>query len=273
MSPGPRSEAVITLIGTGHVFDLRHRLQREVLARSPDVVGIELDPGRLQALLARQRGDPKAGNAPLAYRLLAEFQDRMAEDEGVLPGDELLAAYEAAVMAQVPVALIDQDAQQAFARLWKEMGLLEKARFLGSAAMGVVLPKSVLAKDVSQLKGDYSAMLEQLGKDYPTVKRVLLDERNVHMAQRILALRAQGKERVVAVVGDGHVDGIAALLRGAHGQELEVLRLRELQAEPDQGTASYSFTATVDLRPPGPAGQAGQAGQGGQGPRGAGPKP
>jgi pheromone shutdown protein TraB len=234
---------VITLIGTGHVFDLRKRLQREVLARAPEVVCLELDAGRLQALLAKQRG----GDAPLMYKLLAEFQGRMASEEGILPGDEMLAAFEAAQAARVPVELIDLDAQVAFKRLWDGMGLVEKARFLGSALVGTVLPKSYVEKELAKMQQDYASALDQLAKDYPTVKRVLVDERNAHMAARLAGLGRQGKQRIVAVVGDAHVDGIRGLL-AAQGLEVEAVRLQELRA-PERG-ASLTFSTQVDWEPP-----------------------
>lgn len=239
---GRRFPAVITLIGTGHVFDLRKRLQREVLSRAPDVVCLELDPGRLHALLTKQQG----GDAPLAYRMLAEFQGRIASDEGIAPGDEMLAAFEAARQAQVPVELIDVDARVAFGKLWSDMGWWEKARFLGSAAVGGVLPKWFVKRELDKLQREPSDLLAQLGKEYPTVRRVLIDERDAHMAARLAALRAGGKERIVAVVGDGHIAGMRQQLeqRGL-AQETEVVRLRDLRS---QEGASYSFTTEVDWR-------------------------
>ncbi|HEV8361284.1 MAG TPA: TraB/GumN family protein [Candidatus Thermoplasmatota archaeon] len=241
---------MITLIGTGHVFDLRRRLQREVLERTPDVVCLELDPGRLQALLARQRGARKA-DVPVAYRLLAEFQDRVASERGIAPGDEMLAAFEAAQLAKVPVELIDLDAQVAFKRLWSSMGLFEKARFLGSALVGMVVPKRFVDKELERIQEDYEGVFAQLARDYPTVKRVLIDERNAHMAARLAGLRGQGKERIVAVIGDGHVDGITALLgQQGYAAELQAVRLRDLQATQPQGPASVQFSTTVPWQPP-----------------------
>jgi pheromone shutdown protein TraB len=234
---------MIHLLGTGHVFDLRERLQREILARAPDVVALELDPARLQALVARHRGT--AGEAPLTYKLLAQFQDRLAAERGIAPGDEMLAAYEAAQLARIPVELIDLDAQVAFQRLWQHMGLVEKARFFGSTVLTAILPSRYVEKELEELQGDYAAMLEALGKDYPTVKRVLLDERNEHMAQRIAALRAGGKQSIVVVIGDGHVEGIAKLLAAKGlGAEVATLRLKELQAEAPkaEGTATAGFS-------------------------------
>jgi len=247
---------VITLLGTGHVFDLRRRLQREVLARAPDVVCLELDPGRLQALISKQKG----GDAPPMYKLLAEFQERIASDRGIAPGDELLAAYEAARDAQVPVELIDMDARVAFQRMWQSMGWMEKGRFLGSAVVGLFLPKRMMDKELERLQTDLGSMMEQLGKEYPTVKRVLIDERNAHMAGRIAALRAGGKERVVAVVGDGHVEGMQLLLaEKGFGAEVEVVRLKDLRtpeapAEGSHASAGFSTETSWEPPPGGPSG-------------------
>jgi pheromone shutdown protein TraB len=246
---------VLTLIGTGHVFDLRRRLQREVMARAPDVVCLELDPGRFRALLAKQQGAPM-GDVPLVYRMLAEFQSKMAAERGIAPGDEMLAAFECARDAKVQVELIDMDAQRAFQRLWSTMGLVEKARFVGSAALGMVLPKRFLEAEMEKLQGDYGDLFDQLARDYPTVKRVLIDERNAHMAARLAGLRGQGKERIVAVVGDGHVEGLRALLtEQGLGAEVEAVRLRELSTpEPAGGSASWSFSTTSEGAPPPPMG-------------------
>jgi pheromone shutdown protein TraB len=236
---------LITLIGTGHVFDLRARLQREVLGRVPDVVCIELDPGRLRALLARKHGQLKPGDVPLAYRMLAEFQGRIASGNGIQPGDELLAAFEAAQQARLPVELIDLDAQVAFQKLWATMGWLERGRLLGSAMVSMVLPKRMVEQQLEEMQGDYEGAFEQLAKEFPTVKRVLIDERNEHMAARLRALRGQGRERIVAVVGDGHVDGMRALLE-QHGLPVEAVRLRDLRAPGPPPSASATWSTTVE---------------------------
>lgn len=244
MPEPPPCRTVITLIGTGHVFDLRRRLQREVMVRAPDVVCLELDPPRLRSLLARKAGAAPAP-APGVYKLLAEFQDRMAAERGIAPGDEMLAAFEAARDAKVPVELIDVDAQAAFQRLWKSMGLWEKARFAGSAVLGMVLPKSMMDEELERLQGDYGDLFDQLAREYPTVKRVLIDERNEHMAARLGGLHQAGRQRIVAVVGDGHIEGLRDILARRGVAEVETLRLKELSAASPEGSASYSFSVDV----------------------------
>lgn len=237
--------ALITLIGTGHVFDLRARLQREVLARMPDVVCLELDPGRLRALLARKHGTLKPGDVPLAYRMLSDFQGRIASGNGIQPGDELLAAFEAAQQARLPVELIDLDAQVAFQRLWASMGWVERGRLLGSAFVSMVLPKGMVEEQLEEMQADYEGVFAQMAEEFPTVKRVLIDERNEHMAGRLRALREQGRERIVAVVGDGHVDGMRALLEG-RGLPVEAVRLKDLRAPEPPQSASATWSTTVE---------------------------
>src|SRR5581483_11460021 len=216
----PVGRAVITLIGTGHVFDIGARVREEVRRRAPHVVAVELDPPRYHAL--RSKAKDRKGT-PFFYRMLADFQTRVANEYGVEAGDEMLAAASEAQALGVPLALIDADAQRTFQRLLSEMRFGEKMRLAGSAVVGVLLP----------------------GKSFPTLKRVLLDERNEHMA-RALAEIAKTNERVVAVVGDGHVDGMLAILR-AQNAEVEVVRLQDLRAKAAAPTGTAQATVSFDV--------------------------
>lgn len=229
-------DLVITLIGTGHIFDLSARLRDEIRKRAPDTVCLELDPRRLQGLLQKD----KRGEVPLVYRLLARFQERLARERGVEPGGEMLAALDAAKEISAQVVLIDQDAQVTFQRLWRTMPWGEKARFALSSAAGLILPGKSVEQQVDEVSADYAAFFENMGKEFPTIKRVLIDERNQHMARGLLALEGQGR-RVVAVVGDGHVDGVAGILQG-NGLIPEVLRLKDLRQQLPTNEAGFSVT-------------------------------
>ena len=236
---------MITLIGTGHVFNIGARVREEIRRRMPQVVGIELDGPRYQAL--RSKNKDRTGT-PIVYRLLADFQTRIANEYGVEAGDEMLAASDEAQMLGIPLALIDKDAQHTFARLRREMGFGEKMRLLGSAVVGLIpiLPGKSIEKQVEAMQDDYSSYFEQMGEKFPTLKRVLLDERNEHMA-RALAAMTQTNQSIVAVVGDGHVDGIRDILV-AQGLQVETVRLKELRAKaaPPVGTASATLSMDVE---------------------------
>lgn len=242
---------MITLIGTGHVFDIGARVRDEIRRRAPQVIGIELDAPRYHAL--RNKNKDRRGS-PLVYRMLADFQTRIANEYGVEAGDEMLAASDEAKALGVPLALIDKDAQLTFQRLKSEMRFGEKARLIGSAIVGLIpiLPGKSIEKQIDEMQDDYTSYFDEMGKRFPTLKRVLLDERNEHMAH---ALEEIGKthERVIAVLGDGHVDGIRDILV-AKGIPVETVRLKELRAKaaPAVGNASASLVLDIDGTSPPP---------------------
>ncbi|MFQ5885336.1 MAG: TraB/GumN family protein, partial [Thermoplasmata archaeon] len=69
-------------------------------------------------------------------------------------------------------------------------------------------------------------------------KRILIDDRNVYMANAIRKL-SEEFDSLVAVVGDGHVDGLSQLLED---KELEIIRLKDLRSiEVDGSSVSFSY--------------------------------
>jgi pheromone shutdown protein TraB len=243
---------LIVLIGTGHVFDIGGRVREEIRKRAPNAVAIELDPPRYHAL---RNKDAQRGKAPLVYRLLAGFQNRLANEYGVEAGAEMLAAADEAKALGIPLALIDVDAQATFQRLLREMSFGEKARLLGSAVGSLFVPGKSIESQVDEMQEDYSVYFAEMGKRFPTLKRVLLDERNEHMA-RGLAEMAKTQPVVVAVMGDGHVDGVRDIL-AAQQLDVQVVRLKELrasvaEASPPAGNASATLSMQIDGTSPPP---------------------
>ncbi len=54
-------------------------------------------------------------------------------------------------------------------------------------------------------KDALNALMQQLGKEMPSIKRTLVDERDIFIANRIMQAPAK---KIVAVVGAGHLEGI-----------------------------------------------------------------
>jgi pheromone shutdown-related protein TraB len=65
-----------------------------------------------------------------------------------------------------------------------------------------------------------SKLMQELGKAFPGLKTVLIDERDAFLTERIR--QASGK-RIVAVVGAGHVEGMRRALSEGHQADLEAL--------------------------------------------------
>jgi pheromone shutdown protein TraB len=57
-------------------------------------------------------------------------------------------------------------------------------------------------------------MLDFVKQRYPNIYRVLIEERNIYMAKKIQQFQQKYPDKIiVAVVGAGHVEGIAQLLK------------------------------------------------------------
>ncbi|MCJ7816999.1 MAG: TraB/GumN family protein, partial [Candidatus Aenigmarchaeota archaeon] len=54
-------------------------------------------------------------------------------------------------------------------------------------------------------------VIELLRKEFPWLHRILIEERNLYMAQRVFQL-SQRCQNIVVVVGAGHAKGIAEIL-------------------------------------------------------------
>ncbi len=230
---------MITLIGVGHVFVISEQVRAMILSRRPEVVCLELDPARYNALLSRDRGS--RGRVPIQYMLLARIQRRLASKYGSEAGSEMLAAASAAKEVGAKVALIDMDAARVFARLWKAMAFREKLELVFGSLVGLVASKDAVEKELERYEGQEAEYMETLGAEFPSVKRVLIDERNVYMAGRIASI-AETHGTVLAVVGDGHMDG---LVKALGDRPVETIRLKDLRkTEPERPASSgeYGFS-------------------------------
>jgi len=230
---------MLTLLGVGHVFDLGPSIRDAIHRRAPKVVALELDPARFAFLMNRQPLPARIS----VFAMLAQFQSRIAEQYGVQVGDEMVAAAKAAREMGCELALIDQDSRITLARAWQSMSFAERVRLVVFAASGLFVRRKRVEAELDRFYQDERGYLAAFAKELPTVKRVLIDERDAHMADALRQLHA-AKGEVVAVVGDGHVDGLGKLLQDV---PLEVVRLRELQRGPPPAPAGTT-SATVSYR-------------------------
>ena len=225
---------VITLVGVGHVFDLRDQIRRVIQDRHPAIVGVELDSIRFQALQSRTpRGPPLS-----VYSFVAYVQRRLAREYGTEVGGEMEAAAQAARDVGAKLALIDQDARHVLGRLMSTMSTGEKIRFAMSVVSGLFIGRTQVERELHKFEENEQAYFDELARHFPSIKKVLLDERNEHMAGVLRTLEA-GQGSVLAVVGEGHIDGLRRLLVD---RPIEVIRLRDLRAQPAAGNASVTIT-------------------------------
>ncbi len=222
----------IILVGTAHISRESADLVREVIEHErPDAVCIELDPQRFAALSQKRRFDAldlkqvirnRQLAALIANLLLATYQKKLGGKLGVTPGTELLEASRTAERLEIPISLCDRDVRVTLRRAWSALSLWKKARlvsdFLASGFESAELDEDQLRQ--MRERDVLSELMEDLGRALPELKQVLIDERDAYLARRIRETEGQ---RVVAVVGAGHVEGMRRALEEQREIDLHAL--------------------------------------------------
>ncbi len=220
------------LVGTAHVSRESAELVRRVIEQEkPDRVCVELDAQRYQALTQRQRWESldikevirkKQLSTLMVNLLLSAYQKKLGVKLGVMPGTELLEATRAAEENGIPVSLCDRDVRVTLRRAWRSTPFLKKTLLLSAILTSVFDEKEVTEEQIEDmLKGDVlSELMKELGEAMPALKRVLIDERDMFLTHR---MRDSEGERIVAVVGAGHLDGIKKALAEHQTADLEAI--------------------------------------------------
>ena len=222
----------IILVGTAHISkDSVDLVRRVINSETPDCVCVELDAKRYETLSKKKRWESldlkeiirKKQLSTLLFNLmLASYQKKLGNQLGVLPGTELLAAVKTAEEKGISIALCDRDVRVTLRRAWHATSFFKKNYLLASLLAGLFDRTEITEEKLNELKKTdvLSELMLELGQALPDLKRVLIDERDTFLSERIK--NAEG-ERIVAVVGAGHVEGIKeALLEDRHAQMEEI---------------------------------------------------
>lgn len=246
----PRREVVrdgvrYTLLGTAHVSRASADAVRALLATEPfDAVAVELCPSRYQSIT-----DPDAiarldlfrvireGKAPMiaANLALSAFQQRLAEQFGVQPGDEFRAAIAAAGERGMPVALVDRDIGVTLRRIYRAVPWWRRLTIGSGLLASLLVRDDVSAQDIERLKsGDIlESVFAELTARARDLYEPLIAERDRYMAARLRAEYAGGAgKRVLVVVGAGHLAGLERALREDADAPQQIVAALDVVAPP-----------------------------------------
>lgn len=220
----------ILLLGSAHVVDLAGPIRERLTALPLQAVALELDPSRVAVLeQSVAASGAKRASVPPLIRLWAAIQRRLGAELGQGAGGEMRAAARFAHERQLPIFLIDDPFDQTVRRLLSSLSVFERVRLLAGAVIGLVIPARTVKRELDQYSETPAEFADQIRSSFPTVARVLIDERNEHMAARLEAIWHRGIRQVAVVVGDAHVAGLADALRRRQ-LPVETVSLGELRA-------------------------------------------
>tara|TARA_Y100000746_G_C15319665_1_gene373151 strand:- start:12 stop:698 length:687 start_codon:yes stop_codon:yes gene_type:complete len=225
----------LMLIGTAHVIDLSLPLERHIKNFNPDLVALELDKPRWYAL----KTESQITEGPFYLKILARLQKYLGDSFGSSPGSEMIVATNVANSIGSKLAFIDKPILQTIQRAWKNMPWSEFFGIIMDSLVSFVGGGSANIGN-SMKTGDFSDELEQFSVQYPSIKKELIDKRDLHMSINIVKLfRNQNYNRILAVVGEGHVSGMAEKLSKLNPK---VVRLSDLLQNTDN---SISFSIEI----------------------------
>ena len=218
---------MITIIGTGHVFNISEQIMFLIKQIWPQAVLVELDGSRLNALesstsVSEQRSEET--ELPWIYRSSAKYQARMAKKYGTRTGNELLTAVQTGRLVGAEIGMIDMDVIKLTNEMWSEMSFWERMRYTLSTYRDRFGGKRRAEKAVENLTENQDRTMESMRRRYPTLIRKLVDERNEYMIGQIIPY-TETYDNIVVVVGDFHVEGIA---KGLEGHEMRKIRLGDI---------------------------------------------
>lgn len=215
----------IILIGTAHVSKNSAEQVREVIEiEQPDAVCIELDEQRYQSIRNENKWrdmdifkviKEKKATLLLMNLAISSFQNRMAKQLGINPGQEMIQGMESAEANDAELVLADRDIQITFSRIWHGIGFTGKAKLLLQIFASIFSNESITEEELEKMKSRdmLNSMLADLTEYFPRLKKPLIDERDQYLAEKI---RTAPGDKVVAVLGAAHVPGITEEINKEH---------------------------------------------------------
>ena len=213
----------IILVGTAHISkESMEEVDKTVRDTLPDCVAVELDEQRYESIKSPEAWKnldivkvlkDKRGFIMLANLVLGSFQRRMGADVGVKPGDEMRSALTVSEELGIPVEMVDRPIQTTLRRAWAKNSLWGKLKLLSALFAAAFEKEEISAEQIESLKSsnEMDSMMDELAGYLPTVKEVLIDERDRYLASHIW--NCKGK-KVLAVLGAGHLPGVEKFLNG-----------------------------------------------------------
>ena len=243
----------ITLVGTAHVSKESVEEVKETIKNiQPDCVAVELDEKRADSIRNPSRYSQldlvkvfkrKEGFMLLANLILSSYQRRMGLNAGVKPGDEMIAAMDAAQESGVRCTLVDRPIQITLKRAWGKNTFWGKCKLLSTLLASAFSKEEIEPDEIEKLKerNEMDSMMDELADYMPVIKQVLIDERDQYLASKIW--ESEGNN-IVAVLGAGHLPGVRAHLEnlGAGTVSSNVDELAEL---PKPGVTGKVFAFLI----------------------------
>lgn len=228
-----------TVLGTAHVSrSSAEEVERLIATGQFDAVAIELDANRYSAITEPDRWlqldlfkvlrEGKAGMVT-ANLALGAFQQRLADQLGIEPGQEMRVAIKAAKQAELPLLLIDRDIGITLRRIYRNVPWWQRLTLVGGLLASVLSREEISEEEIEKLKeGDIlEATFAEFAESSAALYTPLITERDIYMAARVeqeTLESAAVMKHVLIILGAGHLKGfIEHLSKGSDRPTQELI--------------------------------------------------
>lgn len=250
-----KDNSELLLIGTAHISkESVNEVNSYIEEYKPDRICIELDKTRYSNKKDSQTWSNKTitkvlkegkGFLLLANMALASFQKRMGNSTGIKPGEEILKAAKLAEEKKIPFSFCDREIQTTFKRAWRKSNFWNKMKLLATLISAAFSKEEISEEELAELKKAdvLETMLNEMAKELPTIKEVLIDERDLYLATSMYTAKG---ERKLGVIGAGHTQGILNNLKALDEEKLSK-DITKISSVPKPSKVAKSLTYLIPI--------------------------
>ncbi len=252
-------ESIIYLIGTAHISENSvFEVENTILSKNPDAICIELDEDRFRKMVGLNNTEYekspnileliKNGDLGLyiIHHTLGSFQKELGDKLGINPGSEMKRAFEISKILDKPIYLIDRPVNITLKRVINSLTLKEKIKLIMEIFDDNKEGMELNEHTIREMVGNAELFMEILKEQSPTIYNVLVDERDRFMAKNLFEI-SKSYDKVVAVVGAGHVKGIGNYLKKLENNEIDIDIKELLKIKRGRNYLKYIFSSIILL--------------------------
>ena len=226
----------LTILGTAHVSKASADAVRELIeTKQFDIIAIELCDSRYKSIInPNSLADmdlfevikTKKASMVAASLALGAYQQRLAEQFDVQPGEEMRVAIKLAHDNDLQLELIDRDVGITLKRLYRNIPWWRKLYVISGLIASVLTNEKVTEEEIEKLKtGDMlESTFSQFADSANDLFSPLISERDQYMSAKLNMITEDCKNKnILAVVGAGHLAGIKKTLNNNITSSSELL--------------------------------------------------
>ncbi len=243
-------ECDVVILGTAHVSQASvDSVEALIQQEMPDTVCVELCPSRVRSLKDLEYWKKldiftvfkeRKMYLLLSSLILSSFQKKLGYGK-VKPGDEMRKAIELAEKNNLKMIPVDREIQTTLKRAWGNVGFFSKSYLISALISSLLVKEEITEEKIEEMKSEDALkdIFSQLPGRFDQVKKVIIDERDEYLAEKIRQSAMDGSKKLLAVVGAGHLEGIMKYIN----EERNIL---ELDVIP---TSTWKDTLTLLIVP------------------------